>query len=78
MAGLKNSEAVRERAHTASEDLAGTAKSVKTTFGSEQQGLQGEQTRAGSIYEGPQPPVAEVREAAEPTPIATGCDTMPL
>ena len=30
------------------------------------------------IYEGPQPPEAEFGSAAEPTPIATGCETMPL
>jgi len=77
VAGLKKSEAVRERAHTASEDLAGTAKSEEISFSSEEQGLQGEQTRVGWIYEGPQPPVSELAEVAEPTPIATGCDTMP-
>jgi|HubBroStandDraft_4_1064222.scaffolds.fasta_scaffold135128_3 hypothetical protein len=29
------------------------------------------------IYEGPQPPAALPGSAIEPTPIATGCDTMP-
>jgi hypothetical protein len=42
-------------------------------------GLRGEQTRTSrtKVYDGPQEPSGAL-PAAEPTPIATGCDTMPL
>jgi hypothetical protein len=33
---------------------------------------------SSEVYVGPQPPTAELAEASEPTPIATGCETMPL
>jgi hypothetical protein len=41
VAGLRKSEAVRERARTASEDLTVTAKSEETSFVSEQRNLRG-------------------------------------
>ena len=78
ISGEREEDAVRGVDRTASEEFNGQFNSEKNGFVSGCD-LRGSRPENSSDYGvGPQPPTRELAEVSAPTPMATGCDTMPL